>query len=128
MVNPVGFLFEAYDQAGAVREEEIVFDDDGAIIGTFPVDTRVEDPRIEDGGPEVLEDSIELASVLATSPKAQACMAQRLFEYMRRTVPDNDIDACTLSEVTVLGRDGSLLDAIAASIGNEDVLWRKVTR
>jgi hypothetical protein len=128
LVNPLGFLFERYDQLGAVRQEEALFDEAGLVIRSFPIDTHVLAPQIEEGGPAELSDSIALADALAESDKARTCMARRLFEYYRRSAAHVEHDACALGDALIQDREASIRSIIALMIANEDIFWREDPR
>ncbi len=125
LINNIGFAFEGYDQLGAPRTEEAVFDQNGALLGTWPIDTRVDDPEIEEFGPTALASSAELTAALAESFTAKACLAQRLLEYYRAREIDSDTDGCSLREAELTTHQGSLQDAVMAALANDDIFWRK---
>lgn len=125
LVNPIGFAFEGFDQAGKRRTEEQIVDGSGNVTRTWPIDTSVMEPLIEEGGPEVIADSSQLADVLAASPKARACFARRLFEYYRQRPTDAGKDGCALHELEVEGHEGSLQSMLMAAVANEDIFWRR---
>jgi hypothetical protein len=125
LVNPIGFLFEGFDQVGKRRTEEPIFDSSGNVTRTWPIDTRVVEPMIEADGPQVLADSSQLAEIVAESAKARACFSRRLFEYYRQRPTDNDKDGCALNEIEVEGRQGSLQSMVTTAVANEDIFWRR---
>jgi hypothetical protein len=125
LVNPIGFLFEGFDQMGKRRTEEPIFDASGNVTATWQIDTRVVEPMIEADGPQEIADSSELADVLADSAKARVCFSRRLFEYYRQRPTDDDKDGCALNEIEVESRKGSLQSMVTTAVANEDIFWRR---
>lgn len=124
LINPLGFVFEGYDQLGIPRVEEVLLDAEGEVVRTFSVDTAVLDPTIEASGPVSLQDSLELAEAIAHGEAGRSCMTQRFFEYYRRSAVDRELDSCALSDVLSLGREASLREMITKTIANADVYYR----
>lgn len=124
-INPVGFAFEGYDPLGVPRTSETVVDADGNVLATWPIDTRVEDVRLEEGDPITLEDSTTITAAMIESYDARACFAQRVFEYYRLREVDREADGCALLQEERRAHDGTLVDVVVAAIANEDILWRK---
>ncbi|MDX2009501.1 MAG: DUF1588 domain-containing protein [Myxococcaceae bacterium] len=124
LINPVGFAFEHFDQLGMPRTEEVVFDVQGRPVRTFPMTTDVKGLTLPGSEPFDVRDSRELAEKLATSPRAQACFAQRAFEYYRRRKPTPGADDCAVSDAQKAVRDGRLVDVFAATIANDDLFYR----
>lgn len=125
-INPIGFSFEAYDQLGIRRSQEVALNADASQVGVFPVDTRVTDPLLEEEevSGRVLNDSIDLALAMANGSKARSCFAQRAFEFIqkRKVLPDHD--GCGLAKAESVAHTGSLRDIIIHSIANESIFWR----
>lgn len=125
-INPIGFAFEAYDQMGIRRSQEIALNADETRVGIFPVDTRVTDPLIEEDEVRgrVLNDSIDLALAMANGSKARSCFAQRAFEYIQKRNVNPSQDGCGLAKAESVAHTGSLRDVIVHSIANENIFWR----
>ncbi|MDI1446178.1 DUF1592 domain-containing protein [Polyangium sp. 6x1] len=124
-VNGIGFAFEGFDQLGATRSEELVFNEQGEPGATWPIDTTAQDPELEPGGPERLSDSVELALAMSESYKARACISRRLFEYYHASTVDIANDSCILSEGEAQSQSGTLQSVLIATIANEDIFWKQ---
>lgn len=124
-INNLGFPFEKFNPLGQVRALEPVFNQSGALLREFPIDTQVTDPRIESGGPSQLQDSIELVNALARSKKAQACFAKKMFEFYQRKRVDQAADSCLLASSSSAASVRSLKNVLIESVANEDIFWRK---
>jgi hypothetical protein len=123
-INPLGFALEDFDPLGRPREAEAVFDAAGAQIAHHPVDSRVERPNIESGGPEALDGATELNDALAHSAKLRACFAERLYTtaHLHAAL---EADACAISDIERALRSGkSIKDAWVESVVNDDLFWR----
>jgi hypothetical protein len=126
LLNPVGFALEGYDQLGAKRSSESVFDGNGNVVRTYPIVTAVTDPRLQDNVGEVraLDNAGDLQRAIATGTAGRACFARRLFEFQRARVMDST-DGCALREVeSAASSAGSIQDAFVASIANTDIFYK----
>ncbi|MBK7860017.1 MAG: DUF1588 domain-containing protein [Archangiaceae bacterium] len=125
LINPAGFPFEAYDQAGMRRTAEQRFDSSGNPTRTQAIDTTVDLPRLDYvGGPSRILDSTELVRALADSQQARACFTQRAFEYLRRSALDSAKDGCALAAAEASAKSGSLRDVLADLISADDTFFR----
>jgi hypothetical protein len=124
-INKIGFTFEGFDPLGAKRSVETVFNAQGEPSGTWPIDTTVQSPELEPGGPESLSDSVELALAMSESRKARACISRRLFEYYRSSTVNLANDSCVLHEEEVQSQNGTLKAVLLATIANEDIFWKQ---
>jgi hypothetical protein len=126
MINPVGFAFEGFDPLGAPRTSEVLLDDAGAVVATWPLDTSVAGLTIDDhAGAATYPSSRELASAIAESYSARACIARRMFEYYRLSAVDQTADSCTLHEAEVASHEATLQAVLAATIANDDIFWKR---
>ncbi|MBL8954385.1 MAG: DUF1592 domain-containing protein [Myxococcaceae bacterium] len=124
LINPLGFSFEGFDQTGAPRTSEQLFDAAGMPAGFRPLDTRVEKPRIDStGGPRVLADSYELTAAMAKSPTAAACFTQRAFEFFR-LANFEAADGCALANAEQQAKSGSLRDVVLELVATDDFFYR----
>ncbi|MFT3707739.1 MAG: DUF1588 domain-containing protein [Archangium sp.] len=126
MVNPLGFPFEAFDQAGMRRPVEQRFDAQGQPASTMAIDLRVDRPLLDfsGGGPTSLTDSSELVNALANSVQARACFTQRTFEYFHRSALDAAKDGCALAEAEQLAGAGTLRDVVLQLLSSDDLFYR----
>jgi hypothetical protein len=108
-INPPGFALEAFDPLGRSRSVERVFDAEGTLRGTHPVDTR-SDVRL-DGRPVPVASASDLGRRLAESDEVRACFAQQYvrFTFGRREVFPND--GCLLESIrSALERGATLAE------------------
>lgn len=126
VINPVGFTFEGYDPAGFPRDREEQFDLDGGVAQSWPLDTTARSLELDPGFPLDAANSRELTAHLAQGVKAGACFSQRLVEYSRLRAIDFTGDSCTLAEVEQVTHQGTLQDAVIATMANDDLFFTTV--
>lgn len=126
MINPLGYLFENYNQLGQLRSAELIYADTGAVTKSWAIDTRVSSPKLDADEPSStqLSDSIALTKAIATGKTARACFVQKAFEFVRARHMDEKTDGCALREAEKKVQTGSLRDVVIESIANEDIFWR----
>lgn len=126
VINGLGFAFEGYDQVGMPRTTEQLLDPDGNVQNSWPIDTHVEEPRIEEGGPEAIDGSGAFVDAMVDSYKARACFSRRVLEYYRMRRVDAKADGCALLTMEQRSHDDSLLEVFVAAIANDDIFWKHV--
>lgn len=125
LINPVGFTLEKFDSLGMARNLETVWNEDGSVKTTHPLNTTVNDPRLETGGPASLSGAEDLMTAIAKSSKARACMSGRMFAAAR-VRPLEAQDNCAAAEIEQnLLNGGSVKSAWIQSIATDDILWRR---
>jgi Protein of unknown function (DUF1588)/Protein of unknown function (DUF1592)/Protein of unknown function (DUF1595) len=126
MINPLGHLFENYNQLGQLRSEEVIYNDAGAVTKKWEVDTNVLAPKLDPDEPSstALTDSIALTKAIANGKTARACFVQKAFEFVRARHMNEAQDGCALREAEKKVQTGSLRDVLIESIANEDIFWR----
>ncbi|MEM9072193.1 MAG: DUF1592 domain-containing protein [Myxococcota bacterium] len=125
-INPTGFAFEGFDSLGRVRSEEILFDREGNVIGTAPIDTRTAVP-LPDGSELEVSGAPELIDYVATSPEGNACFALSIFRYVSERL-ETPGDGCRIQTIhsTLMSPDQTLLDALVALLAHESVFQKTV--
>jgi hypothetical protein len=110
-INPLGFATENFDALGRFRTEQQLFDEEGNLLGSKPVDTSVI-PRVSLDDDTPTSTPGELMSLLAESGKVEACLARNFFRYTFARWEDKSLDACALEELRVALESGSLRDLL----------------
>lgn len=124
MVNPIGFTLESFDPLGRWRTEEIVYDDDGNEIARHPIDARVENPMIDEDGPDALDGPQALMDALAASTKVRGCLAERMVTQAQLR-PAVEADACAIAEVQdALVEGASVREAWIAAVTGPELFVR----
>jgi hypothetical protein len=110
IINPLGFALEAFDALGRYRTEERVFDDDGTLANTVPVNPAVD---LTLGSDTVtVNNAVEYATALAARPETAECVARQYFRFTYRR-HETDGDSCTVAAIrTRVEGAGSLREAL----------------
>jgi hypothetical protein len=114
-INDLGFPFEAYDALGRYRESERMFDQDGEVIATEPVDTSSM-PQIHDGDETEVANTAELMDLIVASNKAPACLARHYFRYSFGRWENVAADGCALERLRTSLVDSSTLSAMLREV------------
>jgi hypothetical protein len=113
-LNELGFPYERFDGMGRARDT-----DDGHPIdsnATIPLDT-----------PTPVDGAIQLASVLADSDKALACLAQEASHFVWGISLDREEDACRIQRLQEATRQshGDLVQLFVAAVTDPTFVNRK---
>ena len=115
-INPLGFATEGFDALGRPRTEQRLFDESGAEIGKKSVDTS-STPRVTSGDTTPSNGPGDLAELIASSGKANACLARNYFRFTYARWENLDVDGCQLESLRKRlenrGAIGDLLKEIA---------------
>jgi hypothetical protein len=110
VIDPIGFAFEHYDQAGLWRDT----DNGRPIDATGQISSSDFLGRASDAD-GTFDGAIELAALIAESADARRCFERNWFEFSEGR-PSTDADACSLSALdeAVIAADGNLLELLVA--------------
>lgn len=114
-INDLGFPFEAYDALGRYRQSERMFDQDGEVIATEPVDTRSM-PQIHEGDETEVANAAELMDLVVASNKAPACLARHYFRYSFGRWENVAADGCALERLRTSLVDSNTLSAMLREV------------
>jgi hypothetical protein len=123
-LNPISFVFEAYDGVGRFRTLERVFVD-GVQLGTAPVDSEVS--MFLDGKSQTVSNPVHLSSILSESPTAHQCFSRNWFRFAYAR-SEEDADSCTLTRIydQVSHTEGSMIGVIRATVLDSSFRIKKV--
>lgn len=112
LINPLGFPTEGFDSLGRTREEQQLFDAEGAPTISKPVNTESA-PQIVPGDTSVVSGPGELMEVLSSSGKLEACFARHYFRFSFGRLEGVESDGCALEQMRKgLEEGGSLADML----------------
>lgn len=114
-INPIGYSFEAYDGLGRFRTAEVLYNDDGSVLATLPLDTVVE-ANLELGDDRVVKDGLEMSAHIAESNKARACFARHYFRFTFGRVERDETDGCELETIRAALEEGQSLRHVFRNI------------
>jgi hypothetical protein len=123
-INPVGFVFESFDQLGRPRSIEAALDESGQVVAQHALPVGPFPLPLDLSAPIPLENAAALSQLVAESDSARACLASNLILHVERR--ELEASDCAGSDAFArLESDASVLDAIAASVANDDIFWRR---
>ncbi len=123
-INPLGFATENFDSLGRPREEQLLFDSEGAPIGSRPVDTRTV-PQVILGDRSEVDGPAELMDAVVSSGKIEACFARHYFRFSFGRFEGVEKDGCVLEQMrSSLEETGSLADMLR-SVALSDAFQRR---
>lgn len=113
-LNDLGFVTENFDALGRFRGEQRLFDEDGNMVGTVPVDTNSV-PAVEADDDTPAAGIADLNRMILASDKPYACFARQYFRFTNSRVENTEADGCALATLKdTLTGGGSLRDALLA--------------
>jgi hypothetical protein len=113
-INGLGFATENFDSLGRHRQEQKLFDNEGALVGEADIDTQ-SIPRVWPTDAEPVTDAIELTSRLIESGKLEACFARQYVRFALGRKEDLRADGCALEDARkALANDGSFEESLAS--------------
>jgi hypothetical protein len=96
LINPLGFALENYDSFGRYRTAEPIFNTDGTINTTVPVNAESA-PFASVGNPTQVTDPIAFSNLLGQDSGFNACFVQHYFRYSEARSEDLVADSCQLN-------------------------------
>jgi hypothetical protein len=114
LLNPLGFITENFDGLGRLRTQERLFDPDGGLIASKPVNT-VTQPSIA-GYTGQVSDSAQVVQLLIAGGDFQTCFARKYFTYTFYRREDDSKDGCLLAELQDMGMSGQPLKQVLMAI------------
>ncbi len=114
-INPPGFLTESFDALGRERTEERLFDAQGNVFASLPVDTAAA-PEVWPGDTRRLSDAVELTRVIDETKLFHSCIARQYFRFSQRRVESLSKDGCLLSSIETAARSGAPMAEVLKSV------------
>jgi hypothetical protein len=109
-INPPGFITERFDALGRERMEERIFDAEGNLVASLPIDTTAV-PEVLPGDPREMESAAELTTAIDESGLFHSCFVRHYFRFARARV-ESERDGCLLSELETIARSGAPLSEV----------------
>jgi hypothetical protein len=124
LINGIGFVTEQYDALGRHRTQERIFDVDGNVVDTKPVDTAAV-PRIDLDDDAVISDPRTMAEAILASGKLQACFARHHVRFTFARDEDVELDACVLQDIAAAVDEDAPLIEVLRAIALSDAFRRR---
>ncbi len=114
-INPLGFATEDFDGLGRFRTQQTLFNADGTIANTLPIDTTGTPQVVLGDTTTTMTGASDLMASIDKSNKFGACMTRNYFRYSFARFEDLTLDGCSLETMrSQLDNNGSLLSMIKA--------------
>jgi hypothetical protein len=95
-INPLGFATENFDGLGRSRTAQTLFNSDGTMAGSLPIDTSAT-PRVSMlDDKTTTQNAADLMNLVESSGKFEACLTRNYFRYTFARFEDLQADGCTL--------------------------------
>ena len=114
MLNPLGFATENFDALGRHRTGQTLYDADGGVLGSKPVDTT-SIPQVPLGNMTPSTGIGDVTAEITASGKFDTCFARQYFRFTFRRAETDATDGCALRAMDDSARGGSLADALKAA-------------
>ncbi len=112
LLNPIGFALEGFDSLGRARDQERLFDANGALLASDPVDTTAT-VTIAGESREVTS-AADLTDMLVETEAAGTCLAEEYFAFAlgREVQPDTADEALLESLRNSISADEAMADVL----------------
>ena len=119
LINPLGFATEDFDALGRHRTEQVLYDDDGNVTGSKPVDTTSV-PRVDPDDDRMSSGAADLTQYMLESERVHACFARTYMRWTFGRPEDLDRDGCMLNAMTSDLVAGAPLEEVLREIALRD--------
>lgn len=119
IINPPGFISEGFDGLGRERSEETLFDADGNVVASLPLDTSTV-PEVDQGDARSMDDPVELSQAVDESRLYHSCMARHYFRFAMMRFEALEQDGCLLSELESTARGDAPLAEVLKVVAQSD--------
>ena len=124
LINPPGFLTEGFDALGRERTQEKLYDGEGNLLASLPVDTSAA-PAVKPGDARVMTTAAELTHAIDTSGLFHSCLGRHYFRFAQARVEDPTLDGCLLSRLEVAARSNAPLSAVLEVVARDSTFKTK---
>jgi hypothetical protein len=124
IINPPGFITEGFDGLGRERSEEKLFDAQGHLAASLPVDTSAT-PGVQSGDARTMDSAAELSQAIDESRLYHSCLARHYFRFAMSRVEAPEQDGCLLSALEVAARSDAPLGDVLKVIGQSPTFKAK---
>jgi hypothetical protein len=112
IINPPGFITEGFDALGRERTEEKLFDAQGGVVASLPIDTSAV-PAVQPGDDRSMSDASALTAAIDASRLFHSCFARQTFRFAESRVENLAQDGCLLAKLEAAARsDAPLVDVL----------------
>jgi Protein of unknown function (DUF1588)/Protein of unknown function (DUF1592) len=124
IINPPGFITESFDGLGRERTEEKLFDAQGNVVASLPVDTSAV-PAVQSGDDRLMTEASELTHTIDTSGLFHSCLARHYFRFAESRVEVPEQDGCLLSKIETAARSNAPLANVLKVVAQDPTFKAK---
>jgi len=124
IINPPGFITEGFDALGRERTEEKLFDAQGNVLASLPVDTAAV-PNVQPGDGRSMSTASELTRAIDTSGLFHSCLGRHYFRFSQGRVEDATRDGCLLSKLESAARSNAPLTDVLKTVARDATFTAK---
>jgi len=124
IINPPGFITEGFDALGRERTEEKLYDAQGNLLASLPIDTSAA-PAVEPGDDRVMSTAAELTHAIDTSGLFHSCLGRHYFRFAEGRVEDPAQDGCLLSRLEAAARSNAPLSDVMKVVARDATFMTK---
>jgi hypothetical protein len=124
IINPPGFITESFDALGRERTEEKLFDAQGNVLASLPVDTSAV-PAVQPGDGRAMSTAAELTRAIDGSGLYHSCLGRHYFRFAQGRVEDPARDGCLLSKLESAARSNAPLTDVLKTVARDATFTAK---
>ncbi len=125
-INPLGFITENFDQIGRYRTEQVLYDENGNVTGSRPIDTATQ-PRVDLTDDTPASTAAEATQLLLQSERLQSCFARNYVRWTFGRDEEEAQDGCMLNAMTSnLIEGASIRDVLRQLALRDEFKTRKI--
>jgi hypothetical protein len=118
IINPPGFITESFDALGRERTQEKLFDAQGNVLASLPIDTSAV-PAVRPGDTRSMSTAAELTRAVDTSGLFHSCLGRHYFRFAQGRVEDPARDGCLLSKLEAAARSNAPLTRVLEVVARD---------
>ena len=122
--DPPGFITESFDALGRERTEEKLFDAQGNVLASLPVDTSAV-PAVQPGDGRAMSTAAELTRAIDGSGLYHSCLGRHYFRFAQGRVEDPARDGCLLSKLESAARSNAPLTDVLKTVARDATFTAK---
>lgn len=124
LINGLGYPTENFDSLGRLRNQEMIINSDGEVIGHAEVNTQAV-PVVTRGDNTTVADASELMELIINSGKLEQCVARHYFRFSFARWEHESYDGCTLETLRSNIAEGQSITEMLRSVALTEQFRRK---
>jgi hypothetical protein len=124
IINPPGFITEGFDALGRERTEEKLYDAQGNLVASLPIDTSAV-PAVRPGDDRSMSSAADLVHAIDTSGLFHSCVARHYFRFAQARVETPASDGCLLAKLEAAARSNGPLSDVLRAVARDSTFKMK---